>query len=377
MIKVKEIKNREFQIITEKEKINTLILKHLVGKVLFFKNRFQKENAYIVGYDLGLGLTIRTHSHLNKHITLYSVLKKYIDLDCTLLKSSSDHYHLLEVKVIRIATESRQHERFYPSVGSIAVRNIRMPRNIINTSLFKIPTSVKIHFSQYEQKLKSSADKVVIKLFDKTSEKLELVRKSSKCLYIANTQDVSSYMPENQETFINYLEHLHTDMRNVMQEYNRNKIVSELIVPIIYIDHRERSIPLGYIQLISHTNPIEMTKVMNTKALSFEIVERIRSSNMITVDSKQDVQNISLGGLQFIFKDEELKKKLMNQKELNFNVIFKLQPPINIFARVVHTILNNDDYLLFGLKIIGESTNKNNIKRYHDLINHYFSNKTS
>jgi hypothetical protein len=83
-----------------------------------------------------------------------------------------------------------------------------------------------------------------------------------------------------------------------MMEYKREKVVSEIIVPVTYITHDMTSIPLGYIHMQSKTQSQKYTedKVLELQQLAFEMVDRIRDSNTVIMTHRETVLNLSRGG---------------------------------------------------------------------------------
>jgi hypothetical protein len=250
----------------------------------------------------------------------------------------------------------------------VVINNIRAARNTINASLFNVPTSVKIHLEKFQQRLKDFADEVKVRIFEKGDEKTELVRKTHKILMVTDTQDLMSYVPEDTDGFVDYREHLNTEIGSVMEDYKKKKIISEMIVPIIYLGHDGESVPLGYIQLVSHEKKLGMDTALELKMLAFEMVDQMRDSNTMLINKRQSVGDISRGGLRLVFTDPELKKFLVHQKGFSFDVIFKLQQPITVFTQICYTGYTPQDDLAIGVTIKGFSSRKGESDRYHQYI---------
>ncbi|RME92137.1 MAG: DUF1577 domain-containing protein, partial [Candidatus Hydrogenedentota bacterium] len=299
---------------------------------------------------------------------LYHVFNKYTEAHCSFISKTGESRYLLEVSLVKIALDERRHPRATVEEGQVVINNIRAARNTINASLFNIPTSVKVHFGQYEQKLAGMADEVHVKVFDTSDDKLELVRKSQKILYLPDTQDIASYIPEDLDTFVDYRAALGTDIGQVMDAYRKARIKSELIVPVIYLGHDGKPIPLGYIQLISKSEPIGMDKIMELKAISFELVDRIRDSNTMLINKRQPVINVSFEGLQILIQDEELQRFLIHQKGMSFDIVFKLQQPITVFTEIIYTGQLENGSLLIGVHIMGRSSRAGEMERYKEMV---------
>ncbi len=355
------------QPIVEPEKIEHMIKSYVVGQIFFLKNTFPTFPVKIIDYKPDEGITVESDYPLEEQCILYKVFNKYMEAPCAVERQIRENHYLLSVKAFNIALQPRATKRV-TIADQAYINNIRAARNTINASLFNIPTSVKVHFSQYEAKLKHLADDVSIKVFDKLDDRLDLVKKSHKVFWLEDTQDILSYMPEDTEGFIDYRDVVNTEMDNVMNDYRKAKIVSEVIVPVIYVGHDGKPIPLGYIHLISKSKKIGLDTVMELKVLSFEMVDRIRESNTMLINKKQAIANISKGGLQLKIDDPELKQFLVHQKGLSFDVIFKLQTPITVFTDIIYVGSLPTDDLVIGVKIMGRSSRKGEMERYEDMV---------
>ena len=364
----KERRFRKLQSIIETDTINHMIQNYMVGKTFFIKNSFPAILVKVIKFDPKKGITVESDLELTEQVIIYKVFNKYMEASCTVENTVEPNRYLLSVKAFNIALSTREHERFAVTQEEVTINNIRTARNTINASLFNIPTSVKVHFSQYEQQLRHLADEVAVKVFDKTDDKLELIRKSGKALWLEDTQEVMSYMPEMTEAFIDYREHLATEIGTVMDEYRRAKIKSEVFVPIIYIGHDGNSISLGYIHLRSKSKLFDIDFVLEIKALAFEMIDRIRESNTVLINKRQEIVNISRGGLQLKITDSELKKTLVHQKGISLDVIFKLQQPITMRTEIIYTADMPTGDLVIGVQITGSSSRGGELERFAKSI---------
>ena len=364
----KERRFRKLQPIIETDTINHMIKNYMVGKTFFIKNTFPAILVKIIKFDPKKGITVESDLELTEQVIIYKVFNKYMEASCTVENVAEPNRYLLSVKAFNIALSTREHERFAVTQEKVTINNIRTARNTINASLFNIPTSVKVHFSQYEQQLRHLADEVAVKIFDKSDDKLELIRKSGKALWLEDTQEVMSYMPEKTEAFIDYRKHLATEIGTVMDEYRRAKIKSEVFVPIIYIGHDGNSIPLGYIHLRSKSKLFDIDFVLEIKALAFEMIDRIRESNTVLINKRQEIANISRSGLQLKITDGELKKTLVHQKGISLDVIFKLQQPITVRTEIIYTANMPTGDLVIGVQITGSSSRGGELERFAKSI---------
>jgi len=364
----KERAERKYQTITDAAKLPGMLKQYAAGKVFYIKGFYEKIEVKILEFREPNFIVVDSLREIEGPLTLYHTFNKQMEITCEVVDNLVNTQYKLAVSRIRIATNERKATRYKMSSDLVVINNIRAARNTINASLFNVPTSVKIHLEKFEQRLKDFADEVRVRIFEKGEEKTELVRKSNKILMIEDTQDILSYVPEDTDGFIDYREHLHTEISTVMEDYKKRKVISEMIVPIIYLGHDGESIPLGYIQLVSHGKKLGMDTALELKMLAFEMVDQMRDSNTMLINKRQNVDDISRGGLRLLVADAELKKFLIHQKGFSFDVIFKLQQPITVFTEISYTGTTPQNDLIIGVSIKGFSSRKGEADRYHQNI---------
>ncbi len=364
----KERVERKFQVIEDPAKLPNMLRQYAAGKTYLIKGFYEKIEVKILDFKEPNFLIVDSLREIEGDITLYHTFNKQLEIVGVVTDKLINTQYKISVGHIRIAANERKSQRFAMSSDLVVVNNIRAARNTINASLFNVPTSVKIHLEKFQQRLSGFADEVKVKIFEKADEKTELVRKTNKILMVHDTQDLLSYMPEDTDGFVDYREHLNTEIGTVMEDYRKKKIISEMIVPIIYLGHDGASIPLGYIQIISHQKKLGMDTALELKMLAFEMVDQMRDSNTMLINKRQSVGDISRGGMRLVVTDAELKKFLVHQKGFSFDVIFKLQQPITVFTQISYTGVTPQNDLAIGVSIRGFSSRKGESDRYHQYI---------
>ncbi|AFM10807.1 DUF1577 domain-containing protein [Turneriella parva] len=364
----KERAERRYQIIEDQAKMPGMLRQYAAGKTYMIKGFYEKIEVKVLDFKDPNCLIIDSLRDLEGELTLYHTFNKQLEIVGAISDKLPGNQYKFSVAHVKIAANERKSARYAMSSDLVVVNNIRAARNTINASLFNVPTSVKIHLEKFQQRLKDFADEVKVKIFEKDDEKTELVRKTMKILMIHDTQDLLSYMPEDTDGFVDYREHLNTEIGTVMEDYRKKKIVSEMIVPIIYLGHDGASIPLGFIQLISHEKKLGIDTALELKMLAFEMVDQMRDSNTMLINKRQSIADISRGGMRLVVTDPELKKFLVHQKGFSFDVIFKLQQPITVFTQICYTGYTPQDDLAIGVAIKGFSSRKGESDRYHQYI---------
>ncbi|MDH4262598.1 MAG: DUF1577 domain-containing protein [Spirochaetia bacterium] len=364
---IHEKETRKFQTLTDDARKMHMIEKYFINKPYFLKN--DNTGGFITGIKLEekSRVIVDTKLKVSNEITMYSLFKKYIEFHGTVEETVSPERYRIHIQAVNVAVDERKHIRKLVDFNVVSIGNLRVSRNVINASLFNIPTSVKVHLKQYQQMLTKHADEVIVDVFDKTKEKHEIVRKTCKILYIKNTGDEKSYESDDPEKFINYFKSTDSELTDLMREYKDKKIVSEMIVPIIYTGHDGIPIPLGYIQLISKTKPIDIGQADVLLKTGAEIVQKMRDSNTVMINERQKIVNISNEGMCIKIEHEELKRLMPEQNGLTFDVIFKLTQPVTVSSEIIYLAKDNDD-LIIGIKIIGFSTKSSDSTRYHSMV---------
>ena len=241
----KERTERKYQIVTDAAKLGPMLKQYATGKVYFIKGFYDKIEVKVLDFKEPNILIVDSLRDIEGPITLYHTFNKQLEIHAEVIEKVINSQYKLAVLKVKIATNERKSPRHKMTSDVVVINNIRAARNTINASLFNVPTSVKIHLEKFQQRLKDFADEVKVKIFEKGDEKTELVRKTHKILMVTDTQDLMSYIPEDPEGFVDYREHLNTEIGTVMEEYKKKKVASEMIVPIIYLGHDGESFRWG------------------------------------------------------------------------------------------------------------------------------------
>ncbi|MEQ9363822.1 MAG: DUF1577 domain-containing protein [Leptospirales bacterium] len=368
---------RELEIIYEPEKIRHLIQKYLANQRMFLK-----------GFDPPYAVKIAGASELNvlsvdmgeyepekdQELVLFRILGRYMHLKCAVIgHTGQSSLHTMAVKSAAIARKDREALRIPIQGDEAYITNIRTSKHTIDATLFNIPTSVKVGFSTFEQQLRASgiAETIKIDVYGKRGTVLDQVRKTGRALLVTNTEDPAAYQPPTDSDFLNYAEYLDDELHETITRYRREKIKSEIIVPINYVTHDMTSIPLGYIQLRNQTGHFDAAKVAEVEKMAATMIERIRDSNTVVIQDRQEILNLSRGGLRVTISHEELKDYLARQQGFTFDLIFKMQAPITLHALIRASYFMPSGDMILGLQISGRASRHDQVKRFEVNINNY------
>jgi hypothetical protein len=158
------------------------------------------------------------------------------------------------------------------------------------------------------------------------------------------------------------------ELKSVVKKNVERGFRSIIICPVIYITEESRSIPFAYIQLISKNENFSIEQMLEVKDLSFKLVDRIREANTVLLSVHQQILDISKGGVRLMISDENLKKYLIKSRGFIFDVLFKLQAPITIYGEIKYTSYDDRGTLYIGVDFAGNSSRKDEMKRYYAMI---------
>ncbi|MDH5656526.1 MAG: DUF1577 domain-containing protein, partial [Spirochaetia bacterium] len=337
--------SREVDVLESPAKIHLLLSKYLGGKIMYVKDYNPPAEAKILQSDSKCNIIVESPKaklEIDSEVFLFRTLGRYVQLKCKVLKHKADKYQML-VQQAQIAKKERAFLRLSADQDSVYITNVRTSKYTLNASMYTIPTSVKVNFSIYEQKLKQRDDFATIEIYPRKDALLNEIKESGKILYVKDTGDRESYKPVSDD-YINYESFLGEGITRRMDDYRASGIRSEIIFPIRYLNDEEEIIPLGYIKIQKKNKTYELNRIQQLTEMTEEMMEQIRISNTVLIQKKQKVLNISRGGLRIAISDNELKEYLAAQGGFSFDLFFKMQAPVTLYGLIRSTlVMRNGD----------------------------------
>ncbi|TGM03411.1 DUF1577 domain-containing protein [Leptospira barantonii] len=366
---------REMDIITSIEQKNHVITKYLLEKELTFKIDPFDRKAVIKkiledGEKILVQLPNVEESPEGNNFVLYMILAKYIQLECILLQKLEKSVFSLKVEKLAIARKNRDNQRFPVKPGSVYMTNVVSSKTIIEANMFNIPTLVKVNFEDYKNRLKQRTKDIVnIDTFRPgLDRKFEIVKKTFKYLLIENTQDPNSYK-NNGQGRINYEKEVDDDLSSCIRKYKDQKIVSELIVPIIYVNHADEQIPIGYFSVQSKEQALTEKYAQELQVLSKDMVERIKESNTMKTAERFQILEASKGGIKVKIDHPHLIETLPKQDGFVFDIFFRMQAPFTVHGLIRWFTKDANNHLILGIELTGKSDLPGERARYESNIN--------
>jgi hypothetical protein len=288
-----------------------------------------------------------------KRYTLSKILGRYIEIECESAGEKPGGILLFRIKKVKVSHKDRNNDRVTPNVEQVWVTNVRANGVTIDTNFITVPTFIKINFTDYEAKLRDKFDFIKIDIFRPELEtRFDIVKQTGKTLYIPNTQDKKSYDSISEDDFINVNEEFFGEVDKLKTLYKLRGIVSEVIMPVIYVSPYNEAIPFGYVHIQSKGKHIDQDQVMDVKILTFEMIDRIRESNFILNTGKYQILDMSPGGMRIRITDKELKNNLPHISMFNCDIFFRMQSAINVKCQIRFLGKDNED-LILGLQFVG------------------------
>ncbi|RHX77622.1 DUF1577 domain-containing protein [Leptospira yasudae] len=366
---------REMDIITSIEQKNHVITKYLLEKELTFKIDPFDRKAVIKkilegGEKILVQLSNVEDSPEDNYFILYMILAKYIQIECILLQKLEKSIFALKVDKLAIARKNRNAQRFPVKPGSVYITNVVSSKTVIEANMFNIPTLVKVSFEDYKNRLKQrTKDLVNIDTFRPgLDRKFEIVKKTFKYLLIENTQDANSYKSDTQGR-INYEREVDDDLTSCFKKYKDQKIVSELIVPIIYTNHQDEQIPIGYFLIQSKDRNLTEAYAKEIQVQAKDMVERIKESNTMKTTERFQILEASKDGIKVKIDHPHLIETLPKQDAFVFDIFFKMQAPFTVQGLIRWFTKDANNHLILGIELSGKSDLPGERARYESNIN--------
>ncbi|MDF3819403.1 DUF1577 domain-containing protein [Leptospira sp. 96542] len=366
---------RSLDVFSDQEKKLHVLTKFLLNQELNLKDNVHSgESCFLKkvspdGSKILVSVRPTISLSVGQKVVLYKILGRYLHLECTVEQEKGESQYVLKLEKIAIAKKDRDSFRIAVQPGMVWITNIVSSKAKIETDMFHVPTAVKVNFQDFETKLKNTCDFITISTFSSDdNEKIKQVKKTKKGLILSDATKRESYEGSPGEDFLVYSDEIDGDIDKEIQTFRNQKIKSEIILPIIYLTDDEESIPIGYIQMQSKSESFDLLKAMELKTLTFEMVDRIRHSNMIKSDGKFHVIDISEGGLKVKIDHPDLIKSIPKLSGFQFDIFFKMQSPLTAFGNIKSIHKDEEGHLTVGISIAGHSSRSGEKKRFLDNV---------
>ncbi|PKL35493.1 MAG: hypothetical protein CVV44_22085 [Spirochaetae bacterium HGW-Spirochaetae-1] len=350
-----------FGILKEQFRNRKLYVRYSVEKTEIAINEFLDDNTVMVVTDPSY--------KADKIISIYGLSEKYLEVDFEIVEERGPGYFHCRIMSARRAVKGRKDLRFKVNADEAYATNFKISKHTIDISGFNIPTSIKVVLDQFHSSNSGMSDIVKVDVFS-TGERdsvLKYMKKTGKTLFVPDAADPKAYEAMNDD-FIDARELFGAEFNLLVKRNVEKGYKSIITVPVLYITEVSDTIPFAYIQLISKTEYFTLDKVLDIKAQSFKLVDRIRDANTLLIPVHQEIVDISRGGAKLRITNENLVKSMLKSKGFIFDIVFRLQAPITIYGDIKATYGDDSGGIFVGVDFEGNSSRKDEMKRFYSIL---------
>ena len=370
MLKIEQRQNRDFNRFSTVGDVINLLKGQFSTRKLYIKYDVDKHAASINEYneDNTLMIAVDPEFKPDKELVIYGLSDKYVEIDLEVVEEYGPGYFKCKIKGARRAMEGRKDLRFKLD-GEAVATNFKISKHTIDVSRFNIPTSIKVVLDQFQSVNVKFSDKFVINVIAPDTKDLVLknIRNSGKTLFVPDLSDIDSYKAMD-DGFVDVAQLYGHELDQLVARNVKNGYKSMIIAPVIYITEDEKALPFAYIQAISREENFDIDKVLDIKEMSLMLVDRIRDANTLFVSAHQQIIDVGRGGAKIKIDNAELKKYIQKSRGFVFDIVFKLQAPMTIFGEIKTTSTDSDGNIFLGVDFEGNSSRKDEIKRFYDVL---------
>ena len=371
MLKIQQRKQRDFDLIDDSSEVIDILKAEFTDRKLFIRYAVQKTEVTINEFLPDRSLMVVTDPTFRPEgdISIYGLTDRYFEVDLQIIEERGPGYYHSGILCGRRAQKGRRDLRFHVNPDEVVATNFRISKHTIDVTGFNIPTSIKVLLDQFQNANTSLGDIVKVDTLSVESKGLILtnVRKTGKTLLVQDVSDKEAYRAMNED-FLDMYSVLGGELDDFLKRNVEKGYKSIVIVPILYLTEKEESIPFAYIQIISKTKNFGIEKVLELKEHSFKLVDRIRDANTVLIQQHQDIIDLSRGGAKLKITDENIKKHILKARGFIFDIVFKLQAPLTIYGEIKATFVDEDNQLYVGVDFAGNSSRKDEMKRFYSVL---------
>ncbi|MCG6140255.1 DUF1577 domain-containing protein [Leptospira mtsangambouensis] len=347
----------------------------------FFKQMMGGNGLFLKGYDTPIRVRFKGERPDGAHIWELETIPELIETIFTVQATPSFHVevdyelinqkdNLLLGKIIdrRQTYATRQDPRNEKVRGNVVASNFLVAKtNIDFSKLTGVSSQVILSDIQRTVLKNYPQSKVVFLSVSIHSDEIDLMKEHKKPIFILDTETFESFpSPDVFDPKKTFEDEFLLDDK--VQEYKKKKIGSFIYYPL-FIQMKDMHF-FAYLSLETERPGIPGEVLDLFKEVERTFQERIMDSNTHILDVKQNVLNVSRGGVALEVNDMEIIKALKVKPTFTLDINFKLQAPIRMALELRHLEEVNDFYRLGG-RITGVSGDKKAKEIYHSLIDFF------
>ncbi|XDD50291.1 DUF1577 domain-containing protein [Leptospira sp. WS92.C1] len=304
-----------------------------------------------------------TLTDVEEELILYRTLSKHIEIGFHVTNKNKTQIFCKPV-FAKIAKTQRTSPRIEGLIGKVVSHKFLIPRKELEVSKV-LGTSGQIILNDLNRKIKQTYpnSRLVFSSSKELTPEEELVKKYKKPIYV---RDTATFNPDPEGKFsdldlLPIQDILHDELifEERLRFFKSGKVRSLLIYPIHFnngadsqifamgvLESNEDSISEGIISLYK-----EMEEIFNS---------RMGDSNTKAVDIRQNVLNISEGGILLEVTESELIESFLHKPNFTADITFKMQAPLRFAFHIRHISQVGEIYHV-GAEIVGSNDAKANM----------------
>ncbi|MDV6234061.1 DUF1577 domain-containing protein [Leptospira ellisii] len=304
-----------------------------------------------------------TLTNVEEELVLYRTLSKHIEIGFEIVEKTESQIFCKPV-FAKIAKTQRTSPRIEGLIGKVVSHKFLIPRKELEITKV-LGTSGQIILNDLNRKVKQAypGSRLIFGSSKELSPEEELVKKYKKPIYIPDTTALDS----DAKTDFGGIELL--PLKEILQEellleerarfFKGGKVRSLLIYPILFKNGGESQIfAMGVVE--STEGPVSENVVPLYKEMEEIFNSRMGDSNTKALDVKQNVLNISEGGILLEVTESELIESFLHKPFFTADITFKMQAPLRFAFHIRHISQVGEIYHV-GAEIVGSNDAKANM----------------
>ncbi|MDH5654265.1 MAG: DUF1577 domain-containing protein [Spirochaetia bacterium] len=370
-----EILHREWQHITDADKLNYLLKEKLKNADLKLKNSSPTQTYRLVEMT-NEGFEFKGQKLMKyDYVTLQTTLKRHVEIDFEFVRNlESDGSILLKPIEGRISKVIRSSDRISVKEKEIHATNFRIPKDGVQGG-FGIKNSLtnQVIFDDFKNKLMNTLPGLeILNAFDpEKGAEFKYLKDSEKKIFVSDIENLHLAAEDSDTEFLNADELVknNSSFMKRVQYYRENGIASFAIVPIVSRSDESAILTVGYI-LCASKEAFPNDVIEKMEGLAGDILFRMAEANSVPVKVSQEVVNISRGGVALKITDKTLNRMIPEKKKMIFDLVFSKQTPLRFQADVCHIDEKNNS-LIAGVAFRGighTGSGTGNLRRYEKYL---------
>lgn len=356
-MKVVREKARDWDVVRNPEQLRTLLEDKLATTVFHLKRTLPPAEFNPGGpVEDGFVYYYAEQVELSDQLTLYTTLKRQLEVDFEVVRSPEPGAIVLRPSLGRIGKVNRAYPRV-DKVEGVTAANFQVSKSEVATDITRPQVANQVIFNEFERRLHREFPGLRIYDYADRNRPPETrhLNKLTRAILVEDTDNPESYESRGDE-FVDYRKILEEEgnFDKVRRSYKEDHVKSVLVKPLV-IETGDRSVPIAFMHCVSRGDTVlDLAAHRRWQELSGEIIARIGDANLLTVPDRQAVINVSEGGVALQVTNADLRKYIPLQRQITFDLIFRLQAPLRFQGKIVH-IEDFGDYLRVGVDLEGSA----------------------